>query len=260
MSETPQKARLIAKWRATADDCRKMHLYPQAKLLDQCADELAALDQPHQCEWKDAIIDACVVDWILTAEHESDPRKAINDLLGWQYKLALDPAVSEEAAKLHARIAELEAALDQTAPPTLEHLASAMKKLLPPELLTQVLAYLDPLTPFIAALNEPSAALDQTAPQEPPAQPGRKDWNICECCGQRKPSHLQRALYDPTGDTDRPCVCGHPYYRHFDSYDDQNPIGCKYCECRVFQEPEPRQRVVTKVVTPDPGPSDPETS
>lgn len=76
--------------------------------------ERAAIDnaiasswQPkHACKWKDAIIDACVVDWVLTAEHENDPRKAVNDLLCWQQKLALDPAVSEDAAKLHALVRE----------------------------------------------------------------------------------------------------------------------------------------------------------
>jgi hypothetical protein len=25
------------------------------------------------------------------------------------------------------------------------------------------------------------------------------------------------------------CLCGHPYYRHFDTYEDMSPIGCKYC-------------------------------
>lgn len=56
------------------------------------------------CAWKDAILDACIVDWILTAEHETDPRKAVNDLLAWQQKIALDPAVSKEAHDLHTTI------------------------------------------------------------------------------------------------------------------------------------------------------------
>lgn len=30
------------------------------------------------------------------------------------------------------------------------------------------------------------------------------------------------------------CVCGHPYNRHFDSYDDDAPVGCKYCYCDEF--------------------------
>lgn len=47
--------------------------------------------------------------------------------------------------------------------PQLAHLASAMKKVLPPDLLAEVIAHLDPLTPFLKAIrdraegdNEPS--------------------------------------------------------------------------------------------------------
>jgi hypothetical protein len=28
--------------------------------------------------------------------------------------------------------------------------------------------------------------------------------------------------------------CGHPYYRHFDTYDNMRPVGCKYCGCEGF--------------------------
>lgn len=35
--------------------------------------------------------------------------------------------------------------------------------------------------------------------------------------------------YDPFYGDDKPCICGHPYYRHFDTYDDMAPVGCKYC-------------------------------
>lgn len=65
----------------------------------------------HNCAWKDAIIDAAVVDWIYTKEHDSDPRKAVNDLLCWQQKIALDPAVSKEAHDLHQRAEAAEADL-----------------------------------------------------------------------------------------------------------------------------------------------------
>lgn len=40
--------------------------------------------------------------------------------------------------------------------------------------------------------------------------------------------------HDPKLDQDAPCGrdgCSHPYYRHFDTYDDMRPIGCKYCGC-----------------------------
>jgi hypothetical protein len=40
--------------------------------------------------------------------------------------------------------------------------------------------------------------------------------------------------YDPKFGDDRACQCGHIYYRHFDTYDDMYPIGCKYCECVDF--------------------------
>ena len=32
------------------------------------------------------------------------------------------------------------------------------------------------------------------------------------------------------------CICGHAYYRHFDTYDNMEPIGCKYCDCYEFKE------------------------
>ena len=37
----------------------------------------------------------------------------------------------------------------------------------------------------------------------------------------------------------RICKCGHTYYRHFDPYEKMDPIGCKYCECRIFVEAKP---------------------
>lgn len=35
-------------------------------------------------------------------------------------------------------------------------------------------------------------------------------------------------------DQDAICECGHPYYRHFDTYEDMSDVGCKYCECHTF--------------------------
>ena len=42
--------------------------------------------------------------------------------------------------------------------------------------------------------------------------------------------------YNPKYGDDRKCKCGHPYHRHFDSYEQMEVIGCKYCECDVFEE------------------------
>jgi hypothetical protein len=42
--------------------------------------------------------------------------------------------------------------------------------------------------------------------------------------------------YNPNYGDDRVCKCGHPYYRHFDTYKHMKTIGCKYCGCFIFEE------------------------
>ena len=42
--------------------------------------------------------------------------------------------------------------------------------------------------------------------------------------------------YNPNYGDDRVCECDHPYYRHFDTYEQMEPIGCKYCGCYEFKE------------------------
>lgn len=51
---------------------------------------------------------------------------------------------------------------------------------------------------------------------------------------ERKVTILHK--YNPNYGDDRLCKCGHPYYRHFDSYDENRPVGCKYCQCHTFEE------------------------
>ena len=42
--------------------------------------------------------------------------------------------------------------------------------------------------------------------------------------------------YNPNfGDTKK-CKCGHIYEVHFDSYENMEPCGCKYCGCFEFEE------------------------
>jgi len=50
--------------------------------------------------WKAAVIDQLIIAHILTAEHESDPLKAIQDLLAYHTDIAVDPRVSGAAATL----------------------------------------------------------------------------------------------------------------------------------------------------------------
>lgn len=42
--------------------------------------------------------------------------------------------------------------------------------------------------------------------------------------------------YNPKYGDNRVCICGHTYDRHFDSYEDMAPVGCKYCGCSEFVE------------------------
>ena len=42
--------------------------------------------------------------------------------------------------------------------------------------------------------------------------------------------------YNPEYGDDRICECEHPYYRHFDTYENMYNCGCKYCECNEFKE------------------------
>ena len=42
--------------------------------------------------------------------------------------------------------------------------------------------------------------------------------------------------YNPNYGDDRICICGHSYYRHFDSWEDMEATGCKYCMCTYFEE------------------------
>jgi len=57
---------------------------------------LAESDGP----WKAAVIDGLVVSHCIRAEHETNPRKALDDLISWHVAVALDPSVSSDAVKL----------------------------------------------------------------------------------------------------------------------------------------------------------------
>jgi hypothetical protein len=48
--------------------------------------------------WKNAVIDACVVNHI--SWDDSDPRKTLANLISWEKNMALDPQVSDEARQL----------------------------------------------------------------------------------------------------------------------------------------------------------------
>ena len=90
----------------------------------------AALAEPQpdaDGPWKSAVIDQLVIAHILTAEHESDPLKAIQDLLAYHADIVVDPRVSGAAAKLveQAKAEEREACAkvcDELFPPPSEQM------------------------------------------------------------------------------------------------------------------------------------------
>jgi hypothetical protein len=43
-------------------------------------------------------------------------------------------------------------------------------------------------------------------------------------------------LWNPDFNQDALCECFHLYHRHFDSYDNMEFVGCKYCGCYDFKE------------------------
>ena len=45
---------------------------------------------------------------------------------------------------------------------------------------------------------------------------------------------IERA-YNPNYGDNKYCKCGHVYHRHFDSYENMDPVGCKYCNCYLFK-------------------------
>lgn len=47
---------------------------------------------------------------------------------------------------------------------------------------------------------------------------------------------IRERAYNPDYGDDRPCRCGHPYHRHFDGFEDNAAVGCKYCPCDDFVE------------------------
>lgn len=47
---------------------------------------------------------------------------------------------------------------------------------------------------------------------------------------------VKELFYNPNYGDNRVCKCGHTYHRHFDSYENNYPIGCKYCNCDNFIE------------------------
>ena len=42
-------------------------------------------------------------------------------------------------------------------------------------------------------------------------------------------------VWDSTRFQQERCKCFHTYERHFDSHENMEPVGCKYCQCQRFE-------------------------
>ena len=61
-------------------------------------------------EWREAVIDALVINWTLDSTNENNPRKALQDLIRIETEMALDPKISGAAQALIDRGVEEEKA------------------------------------------------------------------------------------------------------------------------------------------------------
>jgi hypothetical protein len=59
-----------------------------------------AINDEAQNPWKQVIIERLVVQHAFTKEHETDPRKARDDMISWEVAVVLDPQVSSDASEL----------------------------------------------------------------------------------------------------------------------------------------------------------------
>lgn len=50
--------------------------------------------------WKAAVIESLITSLAYQHDHDHDPRKAVQDLIDWEVKIALDPTISKEAQAL----------------------------------------------------------------------------------------------------------------------------------------------------------------
>lgn len=88
---------ISAKLRAAGYD----HAFDEEGMIDMTHVGLVKASEPDG--FKDMVIEQLVVDGIFTKEHETNPRKAVRDLISYECQMALDPAISKEAQALVER-------------------------------------------------------------------------------------------------------------------------------------------------------------
>lgn len=84
-------------------DCGSANPPVMCCIMEETRAALAATNLPALTAWREAVIDELCSLHIYGAEHDADPRKAVRDIIEWNQRLALDPAVSAEARALHTQ-------------------------------------------------------------------------------------------------------------------------------------------------------------
>jgi hypothetical protein len=64
-------------------------------------------------------------------------------------------------------------------------------------------------------------------------------WSVQEIAKALRERGFGLEYMDPKRNPDEKCAesgCGHPYERHFDGFENNREVGCKYCPCEKFKE------------------------
>jgi hypothetical protein len=59
-----------------------------------------AMEDENQNPWKRAVVNELVIDGIFSVDHESNPVKAVQDIVSWNCDVVLDPKMSTAASSL----------------------------------------------------------------------------------------------------------------------------------------------------------------
>ena len=104
MSLREAAERLLERWESQQDMDTKAGeaLFDalRAALAESAMAEAEAPKAEAPNPWKEALLARLVNLWVVTEEHETNPRKAVADLIAGEVRIALDPAVSSDAQAL----------------------------------------------------------------------------------------------------------------------------------------------------------------
>ena len=111
MTDDEELIEQVARAICVANGCDPDTMFEGSPIWDHWEDDakaaIATINLPALSAWRNAVIDELTSLHIYSAEHDADPRKAVRDIVEWNQRLALDPAVSAEARALMVRGGEM---------------------------------------------------------------------------------------------------------------------------------------------------------